>query len=311
MRVVVGVDGSAASDRAVQLVAGIDWPAQSRLRLVRAAPPPPEWGVIDSGGQITDRRTVEERQIMLALERAAARFDGRPFDVRAVVRHARPATAILDEALELAADLIVVGNRGRGPFQSALLGSVSAEVVDRADCGVLVARGTDISRLLIADDGSDAARVITDVLCRWQILRGCSVRVVSVAAAGPGRFSGPAITSGERFGVAGGHAVDQGVLNAAWADHCVERLAGCGFRAEADVRMGDPAHEIVKAAADARADLIITGSRGHSRLARLLLGSVARNVVLHAPCSVLVMRRPLQRLAEREIVHQVAGLALE
>ena len=32
------------------------------------------------------------------------------------------------------------------------------------------------------------------------------------------------------------------------------------------------------------------GTRGHTGLARLILGSTARNVLLHAPCSVLVVR---------------------
>ena len=35
---------------------------------------------------------------------------------------------------------------------------------------------------------------------------------------------------------------------------------------------------------------IVIGTRGHTGLARLFLGSVARNVLLHAPCSVLVVR---------------------
>ena len=37
-------------------------------------------------------------------------------------------------------------------------------------------------------------------------------------------------------------------------------------------------------------DTIVMGTRGHTGLARLILGSVARNVLLHAPCSVLIVR---------------------
>ena len=36
--------------------------------------------------------------------------------------------------------------------------------------------------------------------------------------------------------------------------------------------------------------MIIVGTRGQTGLRRLLLGSVARNVLLHAPCSVMVVR---------------------
>ena len=56
-----------------------------------------------------------------------------------------------------------------------------------------------------------------------------------------------------------------------------------------DVFVGDPAEQIL-ACADARqADLIALGSRGHGRLAGLLLGSVAQKVVALARCAVLVV----------------------
>ena len=36
--------------------------------------------------------------------------------------------------------------------------------------------------------------------------------------------------------------------------------------------------------------MLVLGTRGHTGLRRLLLGSVARNVLIHAPCSVLIVR---------------------
>jgi nucleotide-binding universal stress UspA family protein len=51
-----------------------------------------------------------------------------------------PAEAILAFARDCEADLIVLGSRGRGSVVGAVLGSVSAEVVHRADRPVLVAR---------------------------------------------------------------------------------------------------------------------------------------------------------------------------
>ena len=56
------------------------------------------------------------------------------------------------------------------------------------------------------------------------------------------------------------------------------------------ISTGDPAEEIIAAAASEEADLIVVGSRGHGRLAGLLLGSVAQKVVAHASCPVLVAR---------------------
>jgi nucleotide-binding universal stress UspA family protein len=43
-------------------------------------------------------------------------------------------------------------------------------------------------------------------------------------------------------------------------------------------------------------DLIIVGSRGLTEFRPFLLGSVSRRVVMHAPCSVLVVKKPLNGL---------------
>ena len=69
-----------------------------------------------------------------------------------------------------------------------------------------------------------------------------------------------------------------------------DRAAAKGARhISTDVFVGDPAEQII-ACADARqADLIALGSRGHGRLAGLLLGSVAQKVVALAQCAVLVV----------------------
>ena len=72
---------------------------------------------------------------------------------------------------------------------------------------------------------------------------------------------------------------------------------------------GDPAHEIIEAARDVGCSLIVMGSRGLTGLDRLLTGSVARNVLLHSPTSVLIVREPIrdrQPEHERERVRQVA-----
>ena len=60
-----------------------------------------------------------------------------------------------------------------------------------------------------------------------------------------------------------------------------------GIRVDRLTRDGDPPVEIVKAADQWGADLIIVGSHGHGRLARLLLESTAESVVRGAHCPVL------------------------
>lgn len=53
---------------------------------------------------------------------------------------------------------------------------------------------------------------------------------------------------------------------------------------------GPPGPAIVDAATSEAADLIVVGSRGRSRVERLVLGSVSDHVVRHAPCPVLIVR---------------------
>jgi nucleotide-binding universal stress UspA family protein len=80
--------------------------------------------------------------------------------------------------------------------------------------------------------------------------------------------------------------------------HAETVLAGARLEAEAKgaIRIstrspiGNPAEEIIALAKDQRADLIVIGSRGHGRLAGLLLGSVAQKVLAHAASPVLVVR---------------------
>ena len=56
------------------------------------------------------------------------------------------------------------------------------------------------------------------------------------------------------------------------------------------IQVGGPAAEIVKAAKEWPADLIVIGSHGRGGIKRALLGSVAEGVMRHAPCPVLVVR---------------------
>jgi nucleotide-binding universal stress UspA family protein len=56
------------------------------------------------------------------------------------------------------------------------------------------------------------------------------------------------------------------------------------------LRCGRPAEEIVKVAESEFADLIVMGTHGRRGLRRLMLGSVAQQVVATAPCPVVTVR---------------------
>jgi len=55
---------------------------------------------------------------------------------------------------------------------------------------------------------------------------------------------------------------------------------------------GDVATEILRLAQETGSDLIVMGTHGRTGLARLLMGSVAEQVVRKAPCPVLTVKTP-------------------
>src|SRR5699024_1647578 len=159
--IVVGVDGSESSGAAVKEAARLASETGARLKIVVAydGPSHSPWLVaqypqeIKTGAQVNvgqrqafdpdlDGTSSEGRQ------KQAARFAQNAADVVAelysdvaielIVAAGRPERAIAEAADD--ASLIVVGARGRGDFASLLLGSVSRDVIQNADCAVYVVR---------------------------------------------------------------------------------------------------------------------------------------------------------------------------
>jgi nucleotide-binding universal stress UspA family protein len=63
-----------------------------------------------------------------------------------------------------------------------------------------------------------------------------------------------------------------------------------GLTAQSETRRGDPFEEVIAAANDLGADLIIMGHTGRRGTSRVLIGSVTQRVLDYAPCPVLVMK---------------------
>lgn len=63
-----------------------------------------------------------------------------------------------------------------------------------------------------------------------------------------------------------------------------------GVAAQCEARRGDPFEEVIAAANDLRADLIVMGHTGRRGTSRVLIGSVTQRVLDYAPCPVLVMK---------------------
>lgn len=74
------------------------------------------------------------------------------------------------------------------------------------------------------------------------------------------------------------------------AERVAAELQGKAPRVDTVVRSGSPADEIIRAADEVEADLIVIGGRGKGAVGAILMGSVAHRVLHHALCPVLVAR---------------------
>jgi nucleotide-binding universal stress UspA family protein len=145
VRIIVGTDGSPASDEALRAVAARKWPTQSEVMVVLVDDPlapellgkliPPLAETIDE-----DRR--EEREWVERIsERSVELLRAAGTRVTCAVKEGDPKRELCKAAEEWGADCIFVGSAGfSNRFQRFVLGSVSAAVAARANCSVEVVR---------------------------------------------------------------------------------------------------------------------------------------------------------------------------
>ncbi|MEO5965016.1 MAG: universal stress protein [Candidatus Limnocylindrales bacterium] len=304
MRILLAVDGSVSSDRATQLVSSFPLPDDSLVRVISIQLPHLDvlamsWAAVGDGGHNAEtEEQVDKRHLREAIERAEISLRRPGLKVEGFLLRGRPASAIVDEATAMEADLVVLGSRGHGTIATMVLGSTASEVVDHAPCPVLVARSNSLGSIAFADDGSRTARTAETVLAAWPIFAARHLSVLTVAetvvpvAAGftPGLYD-QVLASYARSVDDAREEVREESATAA------QRLREAGLDAEPVVLEGDAAGEIVRFAAERGTGTIVMGTRGHTGIARIFLGSVARNVLLHAPCSVLIVRGTRERRA--------------
>lgn len=116
--ILVGYDGSEAARRALDAAADLVGYG-SALSVVSVATRPEDRA----------RKLLSEARSLLLRRHVTARY---------IEPVGEPAEMLMETARELDADLIVVGRRDQNPFRRIVLGSVSAKVVHRAPCDVLV-----------------------------------------------------------------------------------------------------------------------------------------------------------------------------
>jgi len=159
-RVLIAVDGSAASRAAAALFARLPMPKDVSIELLHVLTPH-QWGEIGPGrdGEIADlRESFERDEAGLAgkiLSDAASQLGGRTVSTLSV--RGPVSDAILERAAATGADLVVLGSRGVAGPRRLLWGSTAERVAVAARCAVLIApvpqgSATDGSATIAARD---------------------------------------------------------------------------------------------------------------------------------------------------------------
>jgi nucleotide-binding universal stress UspA family protein len=134
------------------------------------------------------------------------------------------------------------------------------------------------SRILVAYDGSDPAARALDLALALADKFDAAIRVLAVAR--PPDFGQEVETKA---------AVEDALKHYRHLLKPIKERGASQARAvEVEAVVGHPAERIVIAAEQWKAELIIIGHRGHGLAGRWLLGSVAKQVMHHATCDVLV-----------------------
>lgn len=141
VRILLAIDPSAHSWKAVEAVAARPWPPGSIVLVLSAVeyllPAGAEcW--VDAGAILARTRQEMVRRAEQITHRAVNLLGSHGLRARAVVRDGNPRAAIIREATEHGTDLIVVGSRASSGLKRWLTGSVSQYVVAHAPCSVEV-----------------------------------------------------------------------------------------------------------------------------------------------------------------------------
>jgi nucleotide-binding universal stress UspA family protein len=223
--------------------------------------------------------------ILERLERLTGRDAGQ---VAVMVEDGDAAETIIAQADELGADLIVVGSTGESEDPRRGFGSVAQAVAKHAHVPVLVARpGGETGRILLATDFAGSSESAAHLAADEAVRRCAGVTVVhsievlspEVALGEPGSMPPVAF---------GAYPIEE--MRVATRKRLAETLTALGLSGEVAAVEGPPGDAIVQLATRDHTDLIVIGTSGRTGIDRLLLGSVATEVIRRAPCSVMVAR---------------------
>ena len=319
MKILVAYDGSDCSKEAIKDLRRAGLPRESEALAVsvcETALPLPEATTPTSNlvnvpkakliaYEIEARAEEARAQILRAVEEAhklaeeaaqQLKSDFPGWNVRAEAMVGTPAPAVIKEAHDWNADLIVVGTHGRSALGRLLMGSVSQRVAAEAHCSVRVGRWpvekTDSpTRIVVGVDGSLRALVaVREVALRaWP----AGSEALVIAANNYHEPSGIVRMPSAAPKAALERTAEEETLSPQNLIELVEEdlRAVAGLHVVSEIREGDPKRVLISEANTFDADCIFVGSSGsNSGLERHTLGSVSAAVANGAHCSVEVVR---------------------
>jgi len=289
--VVVGYDGSPGSLEALTWAAVEAREAGAPLTVLHAHDFLGTTGVLMADVSLVPglERAAAEAARRVAEEGAQIARDLTTAPVHALWRVINPAEALVLASRE--ASLVVVGNRGRGTWRAALLGSVAFTVSAHAASPVLVlrpgmARSPDGDHpVVVSVDGSPSSGRALEVAADLAARSAAPLRVLTAWMSPVTWTYGAALAAtADSFGP----YLDDYARATNDAAAAAARHRHPGLVVDADVVHGAP--DLMLRDASRGAGRVVVGSQGHGRVLSAVLGSVSQAAIHSCRCPVEVVR---------------------
>jgi nucleotide-binding universal stress UspA family protein len=153
LRTLVAYDMEHSADAMASMLRRFTWPANAEGRVLTVVRPMfladlPDWVLHQPRdpdvAAMADEWSKEHQQNLATARQELERFRGMLppcfANGEALVAEGRPAELVISKALEIDADLIVLGSREGGRLERLLVGSTSEQVLASATCSVLIVR---------------------------------------------------------------------------------------------------------------------------------------------------------------------------
>jgi len=302
MNVLVALDGSPHATEVIRFLNAFPLPEETHFTCLTVIPPLRHaWMDLlmadeTEGDSLSDSRTKQAQEALAKATVPLTVGDGQP---ELIVREGDAAEQILEAAKAHRSVLIVMGTQGKSSLERLLLGSVSQRVTRFASCSVLVVRpGGSASaprpsdtahkalRLLLAVDASPYAREAVNFIDGLSLKDRAQLALCHVVETASQAHDAAVYSMWLRF------RSELRIQANATLSELAQSMEGGQIKPETILCEGEPAAEIVAAARQHKADLLVIGHKGESDVDSFPLGGLAAKLIHHTPCSILVVRKP-------------------